>query len=72
MYFAREPHHVGQTVEILPAYEMDTGAQTRVDEITHCEATILSISGGFADVQIKNGGEYNVTLRRLRSRAVAL
>lgn len=32
---------IGDTTEILPAYDHMTGARTRIDEITGCECTIL-------------------------------
>lgn len=59
---------VGQTVEIKPAYDSETGRRTREDEIAYAEAQILDLlADDTADVYVKAIGEVNVSVRRLKA-----
>jgi hypothetical protein len=60
------PIHAGSTVEILPAYEMDTGYRSNFDEISGVQAEVLRICGRDAEVRILNGDECFVSMSRLK------
>lgn len=61
---------IGSVVEILPAFNSDTGERDIWDEIAGCEAVVLSVRpNDTADVRIRNGDEINVHLHRLRHKA---
>ncbi len=64
-----EPHElaIGDRVVILPGY-MDGEAAADHEYPAHCQARILRLSHvtGDAEVAILAGGEYCVSVRRLR------
>lgn len=61
------PFFVGQTVDIVPAFDSDGG---ELDTFGHCEAYVLGTTdnGRFVDVEVKNGPEINIIFSRLRRR----
>jgi hypothetical protein len=57
---------IGAAVEIQKHFEMDTGADTGVDEVTYCVGRVIALDTKYADVELLNGQEINISLRRLR------
>ena len=56
----------GSIVEILPAYDMETGRRTRFDEIAGCEGRVLSdLRDGYLLVAVAEH-EHHITRGRLK------
>jgi len=58
--------HIGTRVEILPAYNSETGCRDIYDEVAGCEAEILRFVGADAEVYVKAMGEVTISRARLR------
>jgi hypothetical protein len=59
--------HVGMNVEIIKAYDMETGRRSRVDEVAHYCGTIVDLApSGDVLVELRNGDEVWINWRRLR------
>lgn len=58
---------VGSICEILPGYSSETGERSIFDDLTGCQAQVLSIrNDGDVEVFVLNMGEYFINSGRLK------